>query len=140
MIIWSRWGFLGFVFFGVSVGLGFMIKAIIAPDAEPSAGIVNTCLGVGFVLGAAGLWVFNTYALPKLDRPRPQFVWQELAQPIVEHNGSRRTHQAIPVVNQQTGEQVYSRPSSTLFFIPLRFWPFVIAAVGVGNIVVSFTR
>ncbi len=140
MIIWSRWGFIAFLAFGASLALGFAVETIVAPDAPPNAGILNICFGMGFLLGATGLWAFNIYALPRLDKPRPQFVHQKLAQPIVNQDGSSVTHQAVPVVNQQTGQQVYTRPSSSLFFIPMRFWPFVIAAVGVGSIVVGFTR
>ena len=50
------------------------------------------------------------------------------------------THRLVPVVNQETGQQVFSRPSSTLFFIPLRFWPYAVAAVGVINLVLGFIR
>ncbi|MEO7587471.1 MAG: hypothetical protein ABIS84_05530 [Arachnia sp.] len=140
MIVWTRWGILAFVAFGLSVGLGFTLKAIIAPDAETNAGIVSTCLGIGFLLGAAALWSFSTYALPRLDKPQPQYVHQPLPQPLVDPSGRTVTHRLVPVVNQETGQQVFSRPSSTLFFIPLRFWPYAVAAVGVINLVLGFIR
>lgn len=98
------------------------------------------CLGIGFFLGAAALWVFAEFALPRLDKPRPQFIHHQLPQPVVDAQGNTFTHRSVPVVNQETGQQVFTQPSSTLFFIPLRFWPYVIATVGVINIVVGLTR
>ena len=140
MIIWTRWGIVAFLFAGLSVGLGFLVESIFAPGAPSGSKASVAFLGVGFVLGAAALWAFVRYAIPHLDKPQPQFVRHKLAQPLVDHNGAVVTHQTVPVVNQQTGEQVYSRPSSTLFFIPIRFWPYLMAAGGVLTIFASLNR
>ncbi|THV42759.1 hypothetical protein [Glycomyces buryatensis] len=37
------------------------------------------------------------------------------------------------LVDQQTGQQVVVRRRDTLFFIPMRFYPYVYAAVGIGG-------
>lgn len=140
VILWTRWGILAFVAFGLSVGLGFGLQAILASDAVPGAGIENICLGFGFFLGAMALWAFAKFALPRLDKPRPQFIHQQLQQPVVVAHGFTVTHRAISVVNQETGQQVFTQPSSNLFFVPLRFWPYVIATVGVINIVGGLMR
>lgn len=66
-----------------------------------------------------------------LDKPRQQVVLQRLPQPVVHPNGMKQTHQPIPVVNPQTGEPLYVRPRSSLFFVPVAAWPYVVAAVGV---------
>jgi len=137
MIIWSRWGILVFVAVGLSVGMGFLLKALIAPDVETNSSVTNVLIGTGFLLGAAGLWAFCKYALPKLDKGEPMYVNQKLAEPIVDETGARITHRAVAVVNQETGEQVWSRPSSSFFFIPMRFFPYLLGAVGLLNIILG---
>jgi len=140
MIIWSRWGILVFVFFGLSVGLGFSLKALGAPTAETNAPVTNTFLGAGFLLGAAALWAFTKYVMPKLDKAKPSFVYQPLAEPMINERGVKVTHRPVAVVNQETGEQIWTRPSSTFFFIPMRFWPYPIAAIGVVNVIIGFIQ
>jgi len=137
MIIWSRWGFLVFVFFGLSVGAGFLLRAVIAPSVDSSSPATNSFLGAGFVLGAAALWAFVKYVLPRMDKSKPAVVYQPLAEPVVNGNGVKMTHRPVAVVNQETGEQIWTRPTSTFFFIPMRFWPYPIAAIGVINLVIG---
>ena len=43
----------------------------------------------------------------------------------------RRTHRVIPILHPETGQQVMTNPTSTLFFVPLRYWPFVLGGLGV---------
>ncbi|KQQ52981.1 hypothetical protein [Plantibacter sp. Leaf314] len=138
MIIWTRWGIVVFLIFGLSVGAGFLIKAVTVPNLDDSAPQTGVFVGIGFLLGAVACWAFGKYALAKLDAPRPVVVWQQLAQPYVNEHGLTVKQEAVPVLHPQTGEQLYSRPSSTLFFIPVRFWAFIIAAIGVVAIVVGF--
>ena len=137
MIIWSRWGILVFVFVGLSVGLGFGLKALIAPDADTNGPTTNVVIGVAFLIGAAGLWAFAKYVLPKMDKPTPAVIYEKLPEPVVNERGVKMTHRPVPVVNQETGEQVWNRPSSTFFFIPVRFWPYVLGAIGVFNVIVG---
>lgn len=140
MIIWTRWGILVFVIFGLSVGAGFLLKAIAAPGLANSAPQTNVFIGIGFLLGAVGCWAFDRFALAKLDAPKPAVIWQQLAQPYVNEHGLTVKQEAVPILHPQTGEQVYVRPRSTLFFIPVRFWPYPIAALGIVNIVIGFVN
>jgi hypothetical protein len=137
MIIWSRWGIVVFLFVGLSVGVGFALQAALAPTTDSSSSAMNLWIGAGFILGAAGLWAFAKYLLPRLDKPTAAFVYHQLPEPVVDENGVRTTHRAVPVVNQETGQQIWTRPSSTFFFVPVRFWPYVIAAIGVLNVVIG---
>ncbi|ANP74390.1 hypothetical protein [Cryobacterium arcticum] len=137
MIIWTRWGILVFVFFGLSVGLGFALKGVFAPAVGSNEPATNTFLGTGFVLGAAALWAFSKYVLPRLDKARPSFVYQQLPEPAINERGVKVTHRPVAVVNQETGQQIWTRPSSTFFFIPVRFWPYPIAAIGVVNLIIG---
>ncbi|MGG7509810.1 hypothetical protein [Plantibacter sp. YIM 135249] len=140
MIIWSRWGILVFVFFGLSVGLGFALKALISPYSDNNSGGANVFIGTGFIIGAVALWAFAKFALPKLDKPQPALIYQPLPEPVVNERGVKMTHRPVPVVNQETGQQVWTRPRSTFFFIPMGFWPYVIAAVGVFNVIIGVAR
>lgn len=140
MIIWSRWGILVFVFFGLSVGLGFALQGLLAPSVGSNSPATNLFLGIGFLLGAAALWVFARHALPRLDKAKPSFVYRKLQEPAVNEHGVRMTHRPVAVVNQETGQQIWTRPTSTFFFIPVRFWPYPIAAIGLINIVIGLTR
>lgn len=65
-------------------------------------------------------------------------VLQPLAEPVVV-DGVTMNSQPVPVLNQQTGEEIWTRPSSTFFFIPLKYWSYVIGAVGVLNIGLAAT-
>ena len=137
MIIWTRWGIFVFLFFGLSVGLGFLLQAVLAPSVDSNSSAMNAFIGTGFIIGAAALWAFAKYALPHMDKAKPAFIYQPLAEATVGLNGERVTHRAVPVVNQETGEQIWTRPSSTFFFVPVRFWPYVIGAIGVLNVVIG---
>lgn len=119
---------------GLSVGLGFIIKAIFAPDVLTNSSTTNICIGSGFVLGTVGLWAFTKYLLPKLDKAKPAFVYEQLPAPVKNENGVTMTHRPVAVVNQETGEQVWTKPSSTFFFFPVRYWIFVLAAISLINL------
>jgi hypothetical protein len=140
MIIWSRWGIVVFLFFGLSVGLGFALKAVAAPGADSNAPVTNLFLGTGFILGALALWAFSRFALPHLDKAKPSFVYQRLPEPVRNDRGVTVTHRPVAVVNQETGQQIWTRPRSTFFFIPIRFWPYPIAVIGVVNIIIGLTQ
>ncbi len=140
MIIWSRWGILVFVFFGLSVGLGYLLRAALAPGLDASAPQMNFFIGTAFLIGAAVFWAFCVLALPKLDKPKPIFVYEKLSEPATHPDGSKMTHRSVPVVHPETGQQVWQEQRSTFFFIPMRFWPYLIAAVGVVVIIVGATR
>jgi len=137
MIIWSRWGILVFVSIGVSVGLGFGLKALFDPGSPTDGALTNLFIGLGFIIGAGALWSFCTLALPKLDAPKPLVLTERLAEPVRTEGGATRTHRVVPMLHPETGEQVFSRPRSTFFFVPMRFWWILLAAIGLINIVIG---
>ena len=89
------------------------------------------------MLGGILVWLFDRFALPHLDAPRQQLVLQPLPQPVVQPNGVRQTHVQVPLVNPSTGQPVWVRPRSSLFFVPVRIWPYVVAAIGLVLTVAS---
>ena len=137
MIIWSRWGILAFLFIGVGVGLGFLLAAALGM-VEDSGPVNGVFVGIGFLLSSVGLFVFNKYVLDRhLDKPRALTVTRQLAQPYTHPDGRVQTHEVVPAVDGQTGQPIVVQPRSTLFFIPMRFWPFIIAGLGVVVIIVN---
>jgi len=137
MIIWSRWGILAFLFIGLGVGLGFVIASIFGL-AKQSGPIVPVFIGIGFLLSSVGLFFFNRYVVDRhLDKPRALTVTRPLAQPYTHPDGRVQTHEVVPAVDGQTGQPIVVKPRSTLFFVPMRFWPFVIGGLGVVLIVVN---
>jgi hypothetical protein len=144
MIIWSRWGIVVLLFVGLGVLLGFGLAAAfgLVQDSGAQNGVF---VGIGLVLSAVALFVFVRLVVgTHIDKPKPAAIYEKLAEPITHENGSVQTHRVIPVLHPETGQQVYTNPSSTFFFIPLRFWPFLLAALGlvvlVVNLVVVATR
>ena len=70
MIIWSRWGFLAFLFVGVGVGLGFLL-ANLTGLAEESGPVSGVFVGAGLILAAVGLFFFDRHVVQKhLDTAR----------------------------------------------------------------------
>lgn len=65
---------------------------------------------------ALTLWVF-----PRLDRPKPATMTRPLAQPAVDDHGRPRRTEVVPLFDPE-GNQLLFTPSSTLFFIPARFY------------------
>jgi len=130
MIIWSRWGILVVLFVGAGVLLGFALAAITGRAGQdgPVAGVF---VGVGLLLASVGLYFFDRHVLrPHLDRPRPLYVTERLAEPVVDASGVARTERQVPAVHPETGQPLVVAPRSTLFFIPVRFWPFILGGLG----------
>ena len=131
MIIWSRWGIFVLLFLGLGIGLGFAIGGILGliESSGPRNGVF---VGIGFMLSAVGLYFFNKYVIDKhLDKPRAAVIYQKLAEPVRNENGTVQTHRAIAVTHPETGQQLVTKPTSSFFFVPVRFWPFVIGALGI---------
>ncbi|MDO9062938.1 MAG: hypothetical protein Q7U41_00010, partial [Microbacterium sp.] len=61
-----------------------------------------------------------------------------LTQPAVQlPDGTVQPPRQVPAVNPETGQAVWVQPSSSLFFIPVRFLPYVMAAIGVIVLIVN---
>ncbi|GAA3573090.1 hypothetical protein GCM10022197_32350 [Microlunatus spumicola] len=126
MIIWSRWGILILVAVGLGVGTGALLDALLLPGRTNGPSF-SMFMGVGLIAAAVYTYLLDRYVLrPHLDKPQQQFVLQ----PLPERVGNQ-THRQIPVVNPQTGQPVYVQPRSSLFFVPVRIWPFVLAGIGI---------
>ncbi|CAN5218190.1 hypothetical protein BH11ACT3_BH11ACT3_25840 [soil metagenome] len=137
MIIWSRWGIFVMAFVGIGIGLGFILKAIVGVKANGGAP-VGVFVGIGFILAAGLLYLAVRQLVGKvIDKPTPAVGYVQLAEPIKHENGSVQTHQVVPLVDPATGQQAVRRPVSTLFFIPVRYWPFILGALGVLVFVIN---
>jgi len=130
MIIWSRWGIVVLLFIGLGIGLGFAIAGILGLIA-PSGPRNGVFVGIGFMLSAVGLYFFNKHVVDKhLDKPRAAVVYEKLPEPVRLENGAVQTHRAIAVTHPETGQQLVTKPTSSFFFVPVRYWPFVLGGLG----------
>ncbi len=105
IIIWRGWGFVVLPIVIACVIVGGMMGTGIA-----SLGLAATwanALGtlIATAVGAGGIWI--------------------IAQMITRGRPPRR------LVDQQTGQEIVIRPDAgSLFFIPTRFWAFIVLALG----------
>ncbi len=130
MIIWSRWGFLSFLAFGLGVGLAFLVLTPLAVDGGP-------LLGATIFACAAGVNVLLAlFVYPRLDKPRQVTFTRPLAQPVRHPNGAVQTHEVVPALDPE-GRPIWQQPQSTLFFIPARFIWIVLLIVAVVLGIVS---
>lgn len=137
MIIWTRWGILAFLFFGIGVGLGFALKAVVGLGASSGA-VDGVFVGIGFLIAAGGLYAFERFVVRvHLDKPRALYVTEQLAEPVPGPDGRMQTQRSVPAVHPETGVPVVYQPRSSLFFIPMRFWPFILGGIGVVSLVVN---
>lgn len=137
MIIWTRWGILAFLFIGIGVGLGFLLKSLFGFGSVtgPATGVF---VGLGLLLSAVGLYFFELHVVRRrLDKPRVLTVTRQLAEPYTHPDGRVQTHEVVPAVDGASGQPIVVAPSSTLFFVPMRFWSFIIAGLGLVVIVIN---
>lgn len=138
MIIWTRWGILVLLFAGLGVLLGFLLRSILLPAGPLPTGVEGIFIGIGLILAAPLLAVFDRLVMRRyLDKPRPMYVTQRFAQPVTAPDGSVHTERTVPAVHPDTGEPILITPSSSLFFIPVRFWPFVLGGIGILVLVIN---
>jgi hypothetical protein len=125
VIIWSRWGFLVLLPLGLGAATGSLLAWIVVPG-EHEGGLYSVFLGLGIVLGGFYTYLFDRYVIDRyLDKPRQHVVLEPLAQPV-----GGQTHRQVPLVHPETGLPVVSKPRSTLFFIPTRYWPVIFVVLG----------
>ncbi|SER23568.1 hypothetical protein [Microlunatus flavus] len=129
MIIWSRWGILVVLMAGLGAGSGFLLGAIVGALVPGLAGSPAQGLfaGLGLIIGAVYTYLLDRFVLtPHLDKPRQQFVMQQLPQPV-----GGQTYRQVPLVHPETGQPIWVQPRSSLFFVPVRYWPAILASIGV---------
>ena len=137
MIIWSRWGIVVLLFVGLGVLLGFGLAALLG-FADAGSASNGVFVGIGFMLSGIALWAFNGFVVGRyIDKPKAAFFYERLAEPQPMADGRMTNTRAVPVLHPETGEQVWSRPVSTFFFIPIRFWVYIQPALGLVIFVVN---
>ena len=137
MIIWSRWGILVLLAAMPGVLIGGLVGTAMNDGVGNGPGF-SVFFGVGLVLSGVLVYSLDRFVIARhLDKPRQQIVLQPLAQPFTHPNGVRQTHQQVALVDPQTGQPAWVRPRSTLFFIPTRIWPYILASIGVLVTLVS---
>jgi hypothetical protein len=127
MIIWSRWGFLSFLGFGVGVALALGSASLIGLTGGPAMGAL-----VFFWAAMVNLLLaYQVY--PRLDRPKLMTFTRLLPQPFTGPDGRVQTYEVVPALDPD-GQQVWTKPRSTLFFIPATIlWiPLLLGAAGLG--------
>ena len=143
MIIWSRWGIVVLLFFGLGVGLGFLLMALLG-IRESGGAVPGIFVGLGFILSGAGLYFFNKHVVDKhLDKPRAAVIYEKLAEPVRAENGTVQTHRVVPILHPETGQQLVTKPTSSFFFVPIKYWVYVLPSIGlfvlIINVVVALT-
>jgi len=135
MIIWTRWGILAFLFVGLGVALGFILYELFGPTDVRNSSLTGVFVGLGLILGGVGFYFFERFVMRvHLDKPRPVMLTQQAVQ---LPDGSVQPARQVPAINPETGQPVWVQPSSSLFFIHVRFWPYIIAAIGLVAFVVN---
>jgi hypothetical protein len=135
VIIWSRWGILVLVAVGLGVGTGALLNALLLPGRMSGSASVMF-LGVGLIAAGVYTSLLDRFVLrPHLDKPQQQFLLEPLPQRV-----GNQTHRQVPVLHPQTGQPVYVQPRSSLFFVPVRIWPFVLAGIGIVVTIVNAIR
>lgn len=144
IIIWARWGILVVLFAGLGALIGLALSAIVGGTSGDSAA-TGVFVGIGLMVASVALFFFDREVLQKhLDKPREIMVTQQFNPPITNPDGSLTYARQVPAVHPETGQPVLVQPTSSLFFIPVRFWPYVLGAIGlvvlVANVITLATR
>jgi hypothetical protein len=135
MIIWSRWGILVLPFVGIGVLLGFGLFAAFGFAGNRNSSLTGVFIGIGLILGAAAFYFFEKLVMRvHMDKPYPVMLTQ---QAVRLPDGTVQPPRQVPAINPETGQAVWMKPSSTFFFVPVRFWPYVLAALGVVVVIVN---
>ncbi len=124
MIVWSRWGILVVVCVGLGVGTGALLDALVL-GGRTGPGF-DMFLGLGLMAAAVYTHLLDRVLTRHLDKPRQQFVLEPLPQRV-----GHQTHRQVPVVHPQTGRPVFVQPRSSLFLVPVRYWPFILGGLGI---------
>jgi hypothetical protein len=111
MLVWSGWGIVVVVFAAV----GFAVTLGIIDALTPSLGYGpagSTGLIIGGLLAAIAIHFFARW---------------------------RAQGEARTFINETTGQRVEVRPNAgSLFFIPTRFWTWIVLALSIGMAILQF--
>jgi hypothetical protein len=137
IFIWRRWGILVVLLALLGVGTGFLISAgfegmgIVEKPADGSAQwSEGLFLGLGWIIGGGYIWLFDIFVnRPHLDKPRFYNQTVHLDPPQLLPDGELQLSVVRPVLVQP--------PQSTFFFVPFKYWCFVVVALGCFVIVSS---
>lgn len=100
--------------------------------------MIGVFLGIGLILASVGYYFFDKHVVQaRLDKPQTVTITRQLAEPYTHPDGKVQTHEAVPAVDPATGQAVVVKPQSSLFFIPTRFWAYILGGIGLIAIVTS---
>lgn len=126
-IVWSRWGILAILFVAAGVAFGPLVLTPLLFGADPTNGQFSIGMGIGLIIVGAIMWGVVWLTVGKLiDKVGPRMAPRE----VHDEQGKVASHELLPVLDG-AGQPVIQRPVSTLFWIPVRIWPYVLAGVGV---------
>ena len=118
------------LFAGLGVLIGFALSGIVGGTTGDSAA-TGVFIGIGLMLASVALFFFDREVMQKhLDKPRAIMLTQQYNPPITNPDGSLTYARQVPAVHPETGQPVVMQPTSSLFFIPVRFWPFILGGLG----------
>lgn len=133
-IVWSRWGILALLFVVAAVALGPLVITPVLFGENATPGQFSIGMGIGALLVAAVMWLVVWLTVGKvIDKPTPLKNLVALS----DDQGNYVRHEAVEV-RDASGAPIIQQPRSTLFWIPVTIWPYVIAGFGVVAIVLSF--
>lgn len=140
MIIWQRWGILAILTVPLALLIGLVILTPMLFGSDATGAQETLAMGIGFLLASAALWAFVHFVVGRvIDKPVQPLIQQQLQQPIIDAQGREQWFQWVPAHDPRTGQPIYRHPKSTLFFIPLRFWPYIFGAIGIVALVLGIT-
>lgn len=111
MIIFSGAGLV----IGFAIAAGFGLGQVITGGFDDGAAKHMTTWGASLGLGMAALMNYGFYRLSLLQKGRT-------------------------IIDKETGREDVIRPSHTLFFIPLRFWPGICLVISIWQLILGFIQ
>jgi len=149
MIIFSGWGILALLPPGIGYGLGMLIGVAVGGESSTKALVIA---GIGLMIGSVGdwylgIWLNKTRAAKQIDTALAARQ-QQLQQLVASGQYYRGPGFPMPTSMQDAQNQAqaqFAAESSaahasignrnTLFFIPIQYWAYIGAGLGVVLVV-----